>query len=451
MLAFIVRAHDYALAPGLVDVPAEYSTAWNGVQLLTGHGPTGVSNLAAYAGRGQDIQFFGKTFHLVSPYLDHPPLFGLLSGGAELLSGVTNFSGLTPGVMRRPSLVLGVLAVILGYFLARRLLPPIAALLAAFLLAVEPAMVALSRVALPEALLTPMLLGAILLATPGVPETTRPGSAGAGPAPDQAPGRWLLGALVVLCALAPLVELSGLIVPITASALLLSRGLRRQGLVAAAAGAGGLVLFLIYGLALDGRLLLTVLSEKAAGGGGVLTPMTFVTASIGAGKPMIDAWYLFAWAALAYLAGNAKRRHRFRAVLWPVIGYVAILTPFLPAQDLTLSGWYRLPILPLLLVGAFGAVYAAVREGQVLVPGLALLSAGVWSIQWLFGSDWKPGAVALLILAVVALLPMAASEVRTRGSFRDAGQGVWVALGLLVLGGDIALSWNLVAYAGRLG
>ena len=32
-------------------------------------------------------------------------------------------------------------------------------------------------------------------------------------------------------------------------------------------------------------------------------------------------------------------------------------------------------------------------------------------------------------LAAVALLPMAASEVRTRGSFRDAGQGVWVALG----------------------
>src|SRR5437899_936696 len=87
----------------------------------------------------------------------------------------------------RSSPAFSLATVALGYALARRLLPPLGALLAAFLLAVEPGLVLLGRLAVPEAALAPMLLLTILLVTPWVPETAAQGSAGVGPAPGQAP------------------------------------------------------------------------------------------------------------------------------------------------------------------------------------------------------------------------------------------------------------------------
>jgi hypothetical protein len=92
-----------------------------------------------------------------------------------------------------------------------------------------------------------------------------------------------------------------------------------------------------------------------------------------------------------------------------------------------------------------------VREGQMLVPGLALLSAGLWSVQWLFGSSWRPGAAALLVIAAVCLIPLAGSELQPRGRLRDAALGVWALMGALVLAGDVVLSWNLAPFAGNLG
>src|SRR5207245_2947135 len=141
----------------------------------------------------------------------------------------------------------------------------------------------------------------------------------------------------------------------------------------------------------------------------------------------------------------------YRPVLWPVITYVALVVPFMPVQELAIGGWYRLPILPLMLIGAAGALYAAVREGQLLVPALALLSAGLWSLQWLFTFPWQPGAITLLLLAAVALVPVAVAEVVPRGRWRDAGQGIWALLAILILAGDTVLSYNLALHLSQLG
>jgi hypothetical protein len=131
--------------------------------------------------------------------------------------------------------------------------------------------------------------------------------------------------------------------------------------------------------------------------------------------------------------------------------YTGMVTPFLAPQGLTVSGWFRLPILPLLVVGGFSAIYAAVREGQLLVPALAILSAGLWSIQWLFPSPFRPGGAAIAAIALAALLPLAVAEVQSRGRSRDAALGVWGLLALLVLAGDTVLAYNLASLAGAPG
>jgi 4-amino-4-deoxy-L-arabinose transferase-like glycosyltransferase len=451
LLALVARLHDFAVAPGLTDAPDEYSFTWAGMQILRGHQPAGATaGVAAYSG-GHDVSLFGLTFHLVTPWLDHPPLFTLLPGAAELAAGFRRFGEISPSVMRVPSILLGVATVVLGYQLARRLLPPTGAVLAAFLLAVEPGLVLLSRLAVAEAALAPLLLLAVLLATPAVSDSTHQGSAGAGPAVDQAPTGPTLALLLAVCLVSPLILLSGVVVPVTALALLLSRGIRREAWLAAAAGAAGVGLYALYGLVLDGGTFVRVFQQELAGAGGVLTPIRFVTTSIGPTRSFLDAWYLFSWAALAYLAGNAKRRHRYRPLLWPVAVYLVMVTPFLPSATLAQSGWTRLPILPLLLLGGAAALYAAVREGQLLVPALGLMSAGVWSLQWLFRAPFRPGALTLLVLFAVGAVPMAVTEVRSKGRARDAALGIWSMVALLVLAGDTVLTWNLAGLLGTPG
>jgi hypothetical protein len=231
------------------------------------------------------------------------------------------------------------------------------------------------------------------------------------------------------------------VVPLGAAALLFSRGLRKPAALIVMAG--------LFGLWLGHNAMPQEWAPPA--GGGPLGTLGFITSSIGAGRNMVDGWYVFGWLALAYLAGNAKRRHRFRALLWPVVAYAVIIGPFLPLGSSASEGWYRLPILPLLLLGGAAALYAAVREGQLLVPALALFTAGAWSLQWLFTFPWQPGTVALLVLAAVTLIPVALAEVIPRGAPRDAGQGMWAAMGLAILAGDIVLSWNLAVHLDHLG
>jgi hypothetical protein len=445
LLAGAMRLHDFATVPGLTDTTDEYSFTWAGMQLLRGHAPAGATALASAYGGGQDVRLFGLSFHLVSPWLDHPPLFGLLPGAAELLSGFRSFVEISPSVMRLPSVVLGVVTVLLGYQVARRLLPPTGAVFAAFLLAVEPGLVLLSRPAMPEAALAPLLLLAVLLATPAIPETARPGSAGVGPAADRPPAGAALGALLAACLLAPLVGLDGVTVPAAATALLLSRGIRREAWLAAGAGVIGLLLWVAAGLLLDAGAFLRVLGDQLGGGGGLATALAFITGGLGAGRSWADAWYLFAWVALAYLTGNAKRRHRYRALLWPIAIHLVLVVPFLPTAALDSAGWYRLPTLPLLLIAAAAALYAAVREGQLLVPALGLATAGVWSLQGFFHPGFRPGAATVLILLAAGTLPMAVSELRSRGAFRDAALGIWAVLALVILAGDTLLAWNLGA------
>jgi hypothetical protein len=389
-LALVVRLHDYVLAPAAGDVPDERTYA---VNLLN--------------------------------------VFGIHPGSATL----------TADVLRRTSVALGVLTVVLAYSLARRLLPPVGALAVAFLIAVEPGLVILSRLALPEALLAPLVLWVILLCTPAVPETASQGSAGVGPAPEQAPSVLILVVLVALCVLAPFLRVTGLLLPLAAAGLLFSRGLRLQAGVITVAGAAGMWL---------GHQALSQEWMPAAGGGPLGT-LGFISASIGPGRLMVDGWYLFGWLALAYLAGNAKRRHRYRALLWPVVGYAVIIGPLLPLGDSAAEGWYRLPIFPLLLVAGASSLYAAVREGQLLVPALALFTAGLWSLRWLFTFPWQPGTATLLLISAATLIPVAVAEIMPRGASRDVGQGVWAAMALAILAGDVILSWNLAIHLDHLG
>jgi len=451
VLGLAVRLHDYVLAPGLTDVPTEFSFGWAGLRLLAGRAPSGASSLAPYAGHAVDVTYVGLRFHLATPWVDAPPLWALLSGLSARVAGATQFQQLTVEAMRRPSLLFGVITVPLGYALARRVMPPIAALAAGALLAVEPGLVLLSRVSVPEAALAAAILFVVLLVSPPVPETQPQGSAGVGPAPELAPSRAALASLAAVCALAPLARLSGIAVAVAGAGILYSRGLRREAVIAAAAGGAGLVAALLYGFAAGGGLFLPVLKAQADSGGGAAGLLTLITGRPGPGRTLLDGWAVFGWIALAYLAGNAKRRHRNRALLWPVVAYVAIAVPFLSARDLPFEGWFLLPVLPLLLIGATAALYAAVREGQLLLPALAALTAVAWSIQWIVVGGWQPGAVVLLALAGVALVPLAVAEVQPRGAVRDAGQGIWAALAFTALAGCVVLSWNLAIELPRLG
>ncbi|MGV2388912.1 MAG UNVERIFIED_CONTAM: glycosyltransferase family 39 protein [Microcystis novacekii LVE1205-3] len=102
-------------------------------------------------------------YRFVTPWFDHPPLFGLIVGMTAILSGAKEFFDCSLTVIRIPSLVFGTLSIFLLYLLALRLTNTRVAIITSLIFATNPNTVFLSRLAVSENLLLCLSLAVALL------------------------------------------------------------------------------------------------------------------------------------------------------------------------------------------------------------------------------------------------------------------------------------------------
>jgi len=102
-------------------------------------------------------------YRLVTPWFDHPPLFGLLVGLFALLGGAKTFFDCSLTIIRVPSLFLGIASIVLVYLLALKLSNLSIAIIASLIYATNPNTVFLSRLAISENLMIIFCLFIILL------------------------------------------------------------------------------------------------------------------------------------------------------------------------------------------------------------------------------------------------------------------------------------------------
>ena len=359
--ALTVRLLTYRTALPVSVNADEFAWTWAGQSLLRQGSPSSWSFLHVYAQSTPiTLPYTQHTLPYVSGWLDHPPLFALLAGAAALLGGETRPESVTVDAIRLVPVVLSTATVMLLYLLLRRRFGMAATVVAAAALAFTPAAVQASSLVEAEWLLAPLLLLALLAADRSM---------------------WLL---LGVCALAPLVKITGVSVGLASAAYVVSADRKRWRLALAcvAAAAGGFGLFAAYGAWVDWSHFIGVIQDQAARHttNPATTAASFLfDARAGAGGAHAfndPLWYIGLGAlGLGIVACAVRRRWlALNALVLPVLVYAVVMALSKPTSGASVvNGWYRIAIYPLVYAAA---AWLAVSALQAAVRWRARAAAG---------------------------------------------------------------------------
>ncbi len=168
-VALTLRLFDYDVMPDFRENEDELFAMWNGFSLLQDGTARGWSLWwGSYlteqnVGEVYQAHYFYRTFDLVTPYFEHPPLLHLLVGAAGHLAGAQDYLEVTLGQARIVPIAFSVVVLLQMLAIGRRLYPrSTAPYWGAFLYAALPWIVLQTRVVKEEVLVTPLALGSIL-------------------------------------------------------------------------------------------------------------------------------------------------------------------------------------------------------------------------------------------------------------------------------------------------
>lgn len=166
-----LRLIDYDRLPPFGETMDEFHYAWAGLTWITTGTPRSWSWLKSYSNM-QLNHIWGREFPLVSPNLEKPPLFSLISGSWLYLLGVREIFNVRLTALRILPILLSSLSIIIIGVIGKRLFSSLTGILAALLYSVTPTIIMTNRLALSENLLTPLALFTLLLLT-FQPQTNR--------------------------------------------------------------------------------------------------------------------------------------------------------------------------------------------------------------------------------------------------------------------------------------
>lgn len=120
-LALIVRKANYAQIPIYGQSVDEYSYSWVGLSLIKTGVPIGISGISGYQHQFDRYINIDRFMQLLPsdplsinyPWMDHPPLLGLITGGYASLKGAEVFEDTVTSIIRQPIVFISTISVLL--------------------------------------------------------------------------------------------------------------------------------------------------------------------------------------------------------------------------------------------------------------------------------------------------------------------------------------------------
>lgn len=389
LLGFFLRFHNYKVWPRDGATFDEYAWTFLGMSLLDTHIPTSWSPHKEYSTRTHFINSKGASFFLVTPYLEHPPLFGLIAGAYAKMIGLKDFDEVHSSPIRPLALFLGILAIIAVYLFTSEMIGRKTGLIAAFLYAIFPSVVIGSRLVQNENFFIPFFLLSLYFTLKYIHT-----------------GNTVWGACgIIVSALLPLAKIPWIVAPLAVTALLWSEKKYRDGMLVLFSTFGFLMIFFLYGMRLDSNLFVNLwklqLSRYDISFDGIFALFK---------NPIItDRYYLdglFILGLLCIPLVLKSSEQRLRALFYGFFSYFCIYLYSIPNEPG--HGWYRYPLYPFLIIAIAVAIRKYFLREPVItffilsIPGLAALST---SWQEVFGFSYGVYR-SFLIACFISLLPL---------------------------------------------
>lgn len=362
-LALALRFHNYSVYPQRGATSDEYAFAFQGISLLTQGVPAAWSAIPLYKNLTH-LTLDGLYFPIVQPYLDHPPLFGLLIGAWAIVARETTFEAIRLATIRIVPIVLSLISAVLLYLLAKNEYGEKIARFSLAIFATATIIVVNSRVTVAESLLTPMWFIALWMLGRNIKKSLP----------------WPYISIGLLCAAAILTKVLGLVVWLSVVAILWLRRSSVRNIVYVTIGAwiGGLALYL-YGATYDEKLFWAIQSYQ--GMNRILGPNT-IWMIIGSpsivNKIFYDGWYF--WGLFALGAASIDIRKNVMIVV-PAFLYLLLLVVSVNETDI--HGWYLIPLFPFLAIAGGRLLVESIENARWILFIWAVL-VGASLIQELY-------------------------------------------------------------------
>jgi len=407
LITLATRAWRYDRMPFANETADEYDAMLNGLNLVYRGVPSGWSQLPAY--RTAEIKanrkIFGENFTIVEPFFDHTPGLSLVTGSLLRALGVSYRERYDRYFVRetRPiPIALSVLTALLIYFLAARAIGRRdLALLAVAFYALYPTAALSGRLLKDENVLTPLFVAAILFAARYLGTRSRAALAGA----------------ALTAGVSCVFKATGVaVVGATIAVLLLDRRWKASAIVAGV-GAVFFSSYFVFGAICGWDTFVRVFQNlqtrqyavqmlPALSTRGLWTLVTDIGAATARFGALTYVWLW--WCAILFWrhmsqTGEAAQP-RAGLVVWPLMIMLVFMGISISSDKS--FGWYRIPMMPFLVIAAAWCVGRMLSEGDVMLTAcfclLPLVDAAYWSV--FAPATEHAGAYKLLNLAPFGLL-----------------------------------------------
>lgn len=366
----------------------EFAWTWQGINLIQKGVPMSWSPHPQYIDK-QHLTYQGAAFWIVKPYLEHPPLFGIVSGAFALLNGVSDMYHVTLEKIRPLSLILGTFSIFMIFVLCKELYDKKTALIAALLYATIPTIVIGSRLVQNENFLIPFWLLSLYLVSIYI----------------KTGKKVLLISAGIIAGILSLAKVPWLVVGLSLLMILIYKRKWKDAFLV-----GGLTIlifsfFIFYGIYYDKELFFNLWRMQIArydiSFSGIFSLFT---------NPLLvdwgylDGWILFGWFSIFLALKNLKKN---AIIIIPFIAYFILFAFAIPNEPS--HGWYRYPFYPFLII----SIALFIKE-EFIKPSLSLvlffmvvglsLMANTW--EKAFGFSYPVYRISIIIwsLPILSLL-----------------------------------------------
>ncbi|HVZ67454.1 MAG TPA: glycosyltransferase family 39 protein [Patescibacteria group bacterium] len=366
----------------------EYAWTWEGMNLIQKGVPVSWSPHPQYK-TAKDIIYQKTHFRIVKPFLEHPPVFGLVAGSFAILNGASDMYHLSINNIRPLAVILGLISILLVYLLVEEVYDKKTALLSSLLYATIPTVVVGSRIVQNENFFIPVWLLSLWLIAKYIKN-------------KKSLYRNLAALLCVLLVLAkvPWVAASG-------SIFLIFLYLKqyKNALIFFLGPILGLAIYTIYGFYYDSNLFLSLWGLQLN-----RYDLTFnsifaiFTEPFLVDRYMVDGWIYFGWFAFILLLTKDIKKNFI--IIFGLLAYFSIFIFAIPNEPG--HGWYRYPFYPFLAISIAVFIIDYFKK-NLLLTFLFIIMVGTSLLQLSygikFGFSFKVFRLFLLSTGIV-LIPL---------------------------------------------
>jgi 4-amino-4-deoxy-L-arabinose transferase-like glycosyltransferase len=366
----------------------EFAWTWQGINLIQKGIPISWSPHPQYTQK-KHLIYQGAAFWIVKPYLEHPPLFGLVAASFALLNGVSDMYHVTLDKIRPLSLILGTFSIFMIFVLCKELYDKKTALIASLLYATIPTIVIGSRLVQNENFLIPFWLLSLYL----VSIYLKTGK------------KMLLVLAGIIAGLLSLAKVPWLIVGLSLSMVLIYKRKWKDAFIVSGLTILIFSFFIFYGMYYDKELFFSLwrlqLSRYDISFSGIFSIFT---------NPLLvdwgylDGWILFGWFSMFLALKNLKKN---AMIVIPFIAYFILFAFAIPNEPG--HGWYRYPFYPFLIIST-----ALFIKEEFIKPSLSLvlfflviglsLMANTWEQAFGFSYPIYRASIIIWSLPILSLL-----------------------------------------------